>query len=497
MTEYLLAIDVGTSALHCLLTDTRTQPIASVQAPISYYTPIDCSTLGREIDPQFLLGTVESLIASLLRQQNVASREIVAIGVTSQRQAVAFLDSDGLERYLSPNVDLRAVFEGASIDYELGDHAYRTTGHFPSFMLAAARLRWLRQHRPEVLALVTCLLPLASWLAFRFTGNLVTEISLDAEAGLIDIHTRQRNPDFLQRLGISPSLLPPIVPAGVCVGGLTPSLASRMGLQAGIPIAIAGPDTQCGLMGMGVAHAGQTGAVLGWSGSLQVVTPEPCLDEKMRTWVGCYPAGGLWVAEANLGDSGNAYLWLKSLLLGKEATFDQAEALAMAVPPGSEGLVALIGPGPDTAPKMGLREGGFVFPVPQIFKEATPGELLRATMENLAYGVKSNLFILREVTGYETDTLWVGGGMASSKGFMQLLADVLGKPVACSLQPQVAGRGAALAAAISFGSYSTFEEAVGHLGRCYQVHEPKPPTSAEYEEHFMRWLEIAGRLSNS
>ena len=480
-----------------MLTDTRAQPIASIQAPISYYTPIDCSTLGREIDPQFLLGTVESLITSLLRQQNIASREIVAIGVTSQRQAVAFLDSDGRERYVSPNVDLRAVFEGASIDHELGDQTYRTTGHFPSFMLAAARLRWLRQHRPEVLECVTCLLPLASWLAFRFTGHLIAEISLDAEAGLIDIHTRQRNPDFLQRLGISPSLLPPIIPAGVCVGGLTPSLASRMGLQVGIPIAVAGPDTQCGLMGMGVARSGQTGAVLGWSGSLQMVTLEPRLDEKMRTWVGCYPAGGLWVAEANLGDSGNAYLWLKSLLLGKEAPFEQAEALAMDVPPGSEGVVAMIGPGPNTAPKMGLREGGFVFPVPQVFKEATAGELLRATMENLAYWVKSNLFTLREVTGCETDTLWVGGGMASSDGFMQLLADVLGKPVACSLQPQVTGRGAALAAAVAFGSYSTLEEAVDQLDICFQVHEPETATSAEYEEHFMRWLEIAGRLSDA
>jgi sugar (pentulose or hexulose) kinase len=69
VTEYLLAIDVGTSALHCLLTDTRGQPLASIQAPISHYTPIDCSTLGREIDPQFSLGTVEGLITSLLRKQ--------------------------------------------------------------------------------------------------------------------------------------------------------------------------------------------------------------------------------------------------------------------------------------------------------------------------------------------------------------------------------------------------------------------------------------------
>ena len=496
MARYLLALDVGTSTLHCLLTDREARPLAASQGTVDYFTPDGYSPLAREMDPEVLLDTAGVLIASVAKQQQVSGSDIAAIGITSQRQAVVFLDSEGRELYLSPNLDLRAIFEGAAVDDTLGDEVYRTTGHFPSFMLASARMRWLRDHRPEVLKRVAWLLPLASWLAYRLTGSLSSETSIDTEAGLIDIHTGRRCQGFLEKLDISPSLLPPLVPAGACIGGLAAPLASRWGLKAGMPVTIAGPDTQCGLLGMGVAQPEETGAVLGWSGSLQMVTSEPRLDEKMRTWVGCYPVDSLWIAEANLGDVGNGYHWLKDLLLGSDAPFERAEALAASVPPGSEGVLGLLGPGSCTAPRAGLRSGGLILPVPLAFQEATAGQLLRATLENLAYSMRANLGTLEEVTGADVDTLRIGGGMAASDTFVRLLADILGKPISCSRYVQVSGLGAAMAAAVACGSYAGLQEALSTPNGRLQVHEPDLAASMEYEEHYQRWLDMSRRLAD-
>ena len=61
---------------------------------------------------------------------------IDAVAVTSQRQAVAFIDGDGGTVYVGPNTDLRAVFEGAAIDDQIGEVVYETTGHLPSMLFA-------------------------------------------------------------------------------------------------------------------------------------------------------------------------------------------------------------------------------------------------------------------------------------------------------------------------------------------------------------------------
>ena len=495
MAKYLLALDLGTSTTHCVLTDLQFRPLAASQAPIAYLTPDQAPSLAREIDPEALLNTLGKLVASVASRQNVLPNDIAAIGVTSQRQAVVFLDKAGKEVYCSPNLDMRAIFQGAAIDDALGQDVYHTTGHFPSFMLTSARLQWLRENQPDVLAQVSCVLPLASWLAYRLTDTIASEACIDAEAGLIDIHTRDRCAATADQWRVAPSLLPPLLPAGTSVGGLTSVVASRWGLRARIPVTIAGPDTQCALLGMGVVEEGQVGGVLGWSGALQTVTTKPCLDANMRTWAGCHLIDSLWVAEANIGDAGNAYGWLKDLLLGEDTPFEQAEALAAGVPPGSEGVLALIGPGPNTAPQAGLRIGGFLLPVPLAFQKASPGQLLRSALENVAFSVKANLATLQQIAKPRVETLHICGGMASSDTLIQTLADVTGASVVKNRYPEATARGAAMAAAVAAGIYSNLSEAVARRDGGILVYDPDPSTAAEYQGHYERWLEAAGHLA--
>ena len=50
--------------------------------------------------------------------------------------------------FISPNVDLRAAFEGAALQEEMGPALYESTGQFPAMLLAPAKLRWLENNRP-------------------------------------------------------------------------------------------------------------------------------------------------------------------------------------------------------------------------------------------------------------------------------------------------------------------------------------------------------------
>ena len=498
--RYLLALDLGTSSVHCLLTDSLGNPVAGARSPMSYFTPPGCAPLAKEFNPDGTLAGAGQAVASALRSSDIRPDEIAGIGITGQRQGMVFLDRGGTELYCGPNADLQAVFEGAAIDEEHGDEFYAATGHHPSMLFAPARLRWFRENRPYIYERIVAALTVPAWLAYRLTGSKTAEPALEGEAGLLDVNMRQRDMGLLEKLGVSESLLPCLVEEGDPAGGLSRNMADTWGLKPETPVFLAGPDTQCGLLGMGLRVDGEVGVVLGWSGALQVLTASPCFDEKMRTWVGCYPMDGLWVAEANLGASGNAYRWLKDTLLGNGRSFEAAEHLAAQAAAASEGVMSFLGPGPVSAFKMGLRMGGLLFPTPLDFQETSPGQLLRAALENIAYGVKANLEVLEEVTDRRIESLSIGGGMAASPVLATSLANVLGFPVKCSVTPQVSAMGAALVTAGSiegsrgegsWGPGGSFEAGQA----VFRETEPESPSDvAQQQECYQQWLETYRRL---
>ena len=495
MAKYILGLDVGTGALHCLLADSQGTPIAAGSAPMCYFVPEGCSSLAREFDPEATLDSLGSLVGEVLAQKGARATDLLAIGITSQRQGVVFLDESGKELYAGPSVDLRALFQGAAIDEELSDSVYWTTGHCPSFLLAPARLRWHRENRPEIYSRTRTILTIAGWLAYRLTDRLVSEPSLECETGLLDIEGRTRPSALLETLELPLSLLPPLLQDGEPCPAVAECNGRQWGLRSGTPIVVAGPDTQCGLLGMGLVREGQAGAVIGWSGALQVLTARPCRDQGMRTWAGCYPADGLWVAESNLGDAGNAYRWLRDILLDSEASFEEAELLAQDSSGASDGVLAFIGPGTVSSFRTGLRLGGLFFPSPVSFQETSRGQLFRAALENVAYSVKANLAILTEVTGLDVDMLYLGGGMSRSRTLATMLAGVLELPVRRSMMPDVSAKGAALAAAAYVDPGLTLMEAA--QSACCDYEELHPGAAGDvayYQEHYQHWLSLYKRL---
>jgi len=275
--------------------------------------------------------------------------------------------------------------------------------------------------------------------------------------------------------------------AGGPVGGLVAAVAKEMGLRAGTPVTIAGPDTQCGLLAVGGLDPGIAGVLAGWSCTVQVVTPQPRFDSQMRTWVGVLPMPKGWIAESNVGDAGNAYRWLVETLLKDSNGYEQADGLARTAPPGCDGVMAFLGPGAVSMAKAGLRTGGFLFPTPLSFQEPTPAHLLRAGLENVAFGVRANLEMLGMVTGLVTRELRLGGGMSRSTAFADILSSVGNRRVLRSTNADVSTAGALLAAAVAAGERASLEEAARAIQFPHQDVTPSPSLAAEYEEQYQRW----------
>ena len=212
--RYVIVVDAGSTRIRCLVFGSNGDVAAERSALWSYVQSGELSPYVRELDADAVWESTAQLIAECVGDVKVDAHRIAAITVTSQRQGVVFLDNDGHVLYAGPNTDLRAVFEGAAIDEAMGERVFEVTGRLPSFLFTFAKLRWFKQHRPNIYDRIERVATLADWLRWKLSGELVSEATLAAEAGLLDIRERRWCEELFEELGVRTPFGVPIEKAG-------------------------------------------------------------------------------------------------------------------------------------------------------------------------------------------------------------------------------------------------------------------------------------------
>ena len=496
--RFVAVLEAGTSSARCFLFDDEAHLVASRSTAWTYSDRDDASSLAREFDPGQVWESFCRLTQAVLADDAASSGQVGAVAVTSQRQGLAFLDSEGHELYLGPNIDLRAVFEGGVIDEDMGDRVYATTGHTPSFLLAPAKLRWFHLNRPDTYARISTVLGLADWLVFRLSGALVSEPSLACETGLLDVRGRGWCSDLLADLGVGDNGHVPLVRAGTVAGSIGRQAARETGLPDGIPVVVSGADTHCGLLALGVTEDRQVGVVAGWSVPLVMAKARPVFSPQARTWTGCHVLEKRWTLEGSSGDAGNSYRWLAETLWGDgHPPYDEMDTLAGRAPAGSHEALAFLGPSRMDMSNVGVRAGGMLFPVPIVANPLARGDLVRASLEGIAYAVRSNLEQVEGLVGGPAIDLAVGGGMIQTSSWVHILANVIGRPLSVSPTPQASALGAYLCASSALGMFASLQEAANSARTRLTVIEPEPALASQYADHYQRWLEVSAMLEQT
>ncbi|MCX6035124.1 MAG: hypothetical protein NTV38_09130, partial [Chloroflexi bacterium] len=118
----------------------------------------------------------------------------------------------------------------------------------------------------------------------------------------------------------------------------------NLGLLPGIPVAVGGPDTQCGLLGAGVVSAGQIGVVAGTTTPVQMAVDHLVIDPEMRIWTGLHIIPDLYVLESNAGQMGSTLEWTARLMHADALNpVAMLAAEAEASIPGAHGIHSTIG----------------------------------------------------------------------------------------------------------------------------------------------------------
>jgi gluconokinase len=182
-------------------------------------------------------------------------------------------------------------------------------------------------------------------------------------------------------------------------------------------------------------------------------------------------------------EGGNVYAWLRqSLRLGEPA---EVEAALAAMPPDAHGLTVLPFLAGERSPGWA---GNVQATIHGLTLATTPLAILRASLEAVAYRfaiIERRLFERHGAD--EVRVITSGGALLSSPAWMQIFADVLGRPLVASAEAETTSRGVAVLALRSLGALSSLEEAAAADG---PVYEPDPQRHQIYREAVARqaWL---------
>ncbi|NLF16529.1 MAG: ribulokinase [Lentisphaerae bacterium] len=285
------------------------------------------------------------------------------------------------------------------------------------------------------------------------------------------------------------------VPADQVAGRLTASWAAALGLPAGLPIAVGGIDAHLGAVGAGVAP-GRMVAIIGTSACDILVAPPGAAPPEIPGVCGIVPGSvlpdclGIEAGQCAVGDI--MHWFVTEICRGEAALHGRLSAAAAALRPGQSGLLALDWHNGNRSILADARLTGLLVGMTLHTSQA---DIYRALIEATAFGARRILDQL-ESHGVGVEDVVACGGIAEKNPlFMQIYADVLGRPMRLSASTQTCALGAAIMGAVAAGTAAGGYASVaqGQEAACAfqeRVYRPDPAAAAVYQRLYALYLDL-------
>jgi xylulokinase len=419
-----LGIDLGTSAVKVLVLDETGEPLS--RATRHYPTAVPRPGWAEQSPRDWWTATVEAACEAAAK----AGRPISSVGLSGQLNGFVLIGADG--EPLAPAViwlDVRATSEAGMLQHHTVFDVAQASGNPVSAICVLPKLVWFLNHRPELIAATKHVLLAKDYILFKLTGARVTDPSDAASTTLAVPDGTAWDARLLDLAGLTEAQMPVILPSGAVAGTLTRAAAAETRLPAGLKVAAGAGDVAALALGCGVVQPDRVAITLGTAGHVVAqAAADPGLNERSGLWRIPHSVHGrmLWLGLIMSG--GLSLAWMRRVLAmsdTSEPDFGKLEALAAAVPPGSDGLIFLpFLEGAATPYSRPEARGAFV----GLSSAHGAGHLLRATMEGVSFNARECVDAL-EATGTKIGHIRLAEGGAQSPLWCQIMADALSRPV--------------------------------------------------------------------
>jgi len=445
----VVGVDLGTSAVKVLAVTTAGREVASGSQFYGLVTPQPGFV---EQDADVVYRATMHVLAGVLADVRMRGHEVAAIGFSSAMHGVLCVDDAGepLSHVLTW-MDRRAhaIADGWRDD-GTADELYRATGAPMHPMLPVAKLRWLAENDRDVVARTARFVGLKELVVFRWTGEWFVDHGIASATGMLELRTRGWSAHALELARVAPDKLSALAPPSHAVRTFRPAVARELGLGDGAAVVLASSDGALANIGVGAGGARDVAVTLGTSGAVRVLSADPVVDARSRTF--CYCADDTrFIVGGPTSSAGASLDWIFAMLMDevpKDERFARAVAMAEQIPPGANGVVVLPFFGGERAPwwSSALR-GSF----DGLDLSHDRRALIRAAFEGVVFGVYAVFEIVRDLAP-GVQRLLLTGGLTKAPLVRAMLADLFGVPAVQPHEQEASAFGAALLAAQAVGA---------------------------------------------
>lgn len=483
--KFVLALDEGTTSARAILfdSDLNIVNIGQYEFPQHYPQPGYVEHNPEEIWEAQMLAVKKAI-------SKIDAKQIVAIGITNQRETTVLWDAKSgkpvynaivwQDRRTSPITDwLRANYFKMIKD---------KTGLVPDPYFSASKIKWILDNVPNVrekaergeIKFGT----IDTYLIWRLTNGKahVTDYSNASRTMLFNINKLEWDREILELLKIPESILPEVKPSSE-IYGYSEALGNS------IPISGDAGDQQAALFGQVAFNVGEIKATYG-TGSfiLMNIGNNLIRSENLLTTI----AWGLeknkitYALEGSIFITGAAVQWFRDGLRAIDVS-DEIEPLASSVEDngGVYFVPAFVGLG---TPYWDPYARGLII---GITRGTTKAHIARAILESIAYQTRDVIEVMQKESGISINLLKVDGGAAKDNLLMQFQADILGIKVIRPKVMETTSMGVAMLAGLGVDLWNSLEE----LRRIWKVDKEFTPSMSEEKRRalYAGWKEAVKR----
>lgn len=494
----ILGIDVGTSGCKSAVFSEAGELLSLAYEEYDYLHP---HPGWAELDVPAVWAQVKRTIGKAVagaggapvRALCVSSMGEAVVPVTARREIVgpSLLNFDARGDEYLPELGARMPVE----------RLYRVNGNTLGSPYTLTKLKWLKEHQPDLYRRAAAFLHWSGFVSHMLGAEPCVDYTLANRTLLFDIEREDWSDELLGWAGLDRDKLPPTVPSGQVIGAVSRASAAELGLPVGVPIVSGAHDQCCNAVGCGVIEAGR--AMYGMGSYLCMVPvfsrrPEPAqmIERGLSTEHHAVP--GQFVSFI-YNQGGVLVKWFRDTfarvehLRAAEAGQSLYPALFSEIPAGPSSVMVL----PHfttTGPPHFIHDSSGV--IAGLKLETTRGEILKGIVEAATFYLRE-CFESLPGAGIEISELYAAGGGSQSDPWVQLSADILGRPFIRSQMHEAGALGAAILAGTGSGLFSSLRDGVDAMVRLEQRFEPDPARQRLYTERFAAYRSFAPAMEQA
>lgn len=445
----ILAIDLGTQSVRAAIVTPLGKIISVKQIQQEVRNP---HPGWAEQKPSNWWNLVQTAVKDLLAENKGKINEIVGISTCGQMHGPVGIGRNGeiTTQWTQIWCDKRGESVCSKIKAKNNENDMANiTGNPITSGWPGVKVRWIKDHEPEVYEKTYKFLVPKDFINYQLTGISATDPSEASGTYLYDWRKDAYSEDMAEIMELDLSKFAPIKKSYDIIGHLKPSIAQKFGLNKNIPVFAGGGDFIVSLLGLGLSSAGTAVDMTGTSTLLVVQKDTPVIQPSVQNLKHVIDG---WLPFTMLDCGGLSMKWCKDLLNSsplhnqKEISYEQMISMAQKVPIGSEGLIFY--PyflGERREENIRARAGFYGLSLSHNLHHFS-----RAVMEGVALALNKDVIHFKSL-GVDIKKIICTGGATRNKFLYKIKADVMQIPQILIEEPESSLRGNALLAGYGLG----------------------------------------------